>query len=71
MKPGDAAMVWRSFASRRGSQRLPVLHHGKDDVDAPNEFCTYVFRGPEELLEILRGEEPGQWCWQDEVMPGE
>ena len=47
------------------------LHHGKGDVDAPNEFCTCVFRGPEELLEILRGEQAGQWCLQDEVMPGE
>jgi len=47
------------------------LHHGKDDVDAPNEFCTCVFCGPEELLAILRGEQTGQWFLQDENIPGE
>ena len=42
------------------------LHHGKDDVDAPDEFCACVFCGPEELLAILRGRQAGQWCLQDE-----
>jgi hypothetical protein len=47
------------------------LHHGKDDLDAPNEFCACVFCGPEELLDILRGRQAGQWFLQDELMPGE
>lgn len=47
------------------------LHHGKDDMDAPNELCACVFCGPEELLEILRGQPAGQWFLQDESMPGE
>ena len=47
------------------------LHHGKDDVDAPNEHCCCVFCGPEELLHLLRGDQTGQWFLQDERMPGE
>jgi hypothetical protein len=47
------------------------LHHGKDDMDAPNEFCACVFCGPEELLDILHGHQAGQWFLQDESMPGE
>ncbi len=47
------------------------LHHGKEDMNAPNEVCSCVFCGPEELLAILRGEQMGQWFLQDENMPGE
>lgn len=38
------------------------LHH---------ELCACVFCGPEELLDILRGQQAGQWFLQDESMPGE
>ena len=62
----DAA-IGRLYSGFLGAE----LHHGKDDVDAPDELCACVFCGPEELLDILRGEQTGQWFLQDESMPGE
>lgn len=48
---------------------LAELLHGKHDVDAPNELCACLFCGPEQLLDLLRGRETGQWFLQDECEP--